>query len=308
LILITGGAGFIGANLARAMLPLGQRLRALDNLSSGRAEDLEGLPVDLQVGDIREPQAVAAAMDGVHTVIHLAAHTGVLDSVADPEFDLSINVMGTLNLLREAVRRGVARFIFASTGGAIIGQAEPPVHEEMVPHPISPYGAAKLAGEGYCSAFWGSYGLKTIALRFSNVYGPYSYHKGSVIAKFFRRIQAGEELIINGDGDQTRDFVYVADLCGAIIAALKAEVPYGQAIQLGTGRETGINELVGLMRQLVGEDGFPPVRHVPPPPGEVRRNFVSYARAAKYLGFTPQTDLLTGLKQTWAWFRAGGTG
>ena len=140
----------------------------------------------------------------------------------------------------------------------------PPVHEDMAPHPISPYGAGKLAGEGYCSAFWGSYGLKTISLRFSNVYGPFSYHKASVIAKFFRQVQLGEPLTVFGDGEQTRDFLYVGDLCQAIIRALEAPLPFGQAIQLGSGRETSINQLVGLLRQVVGETIFPPVRYAPP--------------------------------------------
>jgi UDP-glucose 4-epimerase len=301
-ILITGGAGFIGVNLVRALSRAGARIRVLDNLSAGRAQDLEGLPVQLLVGDIRDRQAVAAAMADAQVVIHLAAHTGVVDSVIDPETDLRVNVLGTLNLLQEAVSAGVDRFIFASTGGAIVGEVEPPVHEEMVPRPLSPYGAGKLAGEGYCSAFWGSYGLKTIALRFSNVYGPYSYHKGSVVAKFFRQVQAGKELTIYGDGEQTRDFVYVGDLCDAILAALPAELPYGRTLQLGTGRETSINQLVDLLRPVVG-DRLPPVRYAPPRAGEVRRNYVSLAQAAKWLNFSPKTDLLTGLRLTWEWFQ-----
>jgi UDP-glucose 4-epimerase len=300
--LITGGAGFIGVNLIRALSPVLGGIRVLDNLSSGRAQDLEGLPVDLIVGDIRDRQAVDASMDGVKLVIHLAANTGVVQSVADPGNDMAINVSGTLNLLLAAVRHRVERFIFASTGGAIVGEVNPPVHEEMPPRPLSPYGAGKLAGEGYCSAFWGSYGLKTIPLRFANIYGPYSYHKGSVIAKFFRQVRAREELIIYGDGEQTRDFLYVTDLCRAIISAVEGDLPYGQPIQLGTGRETSINNLVNLMRQVVGER-FPAVKYAEPRAGEVRRNFVSIARARKHLNFSPQTGLPEGLRQTWDWFR-----
>jgi UDP-glucose 4-epimerase len=300
--LITGGAGFIGTNLVRLLVQNGFQVRVMDDLSAGRARDLAGLPVELLVGDIRDARLASQAMAEVGVVVHLAAHTGVVDSVADPEPNLSVNVAGTLTLLQAAVRQKVERFIFASTGGAIVGQVTPPVHEEMLPRPISPYGAGKLAGEGYCSAFWGSYGLKTIALRFSNIYGPFSYHKGSVVAKFFRRVQAGRELTIFGDGNQTRDFLYVGDLCEAVLAAFQADLPFGEAIQLGTGRETSVNQLVDLMRRLLGAEQFPPARYEPARPGEVARNFVAIAKAERYLGFSPQTGLPAGLKQTWEWF------
>lgn len=305
LILITGGAGFIGVNLVRALAAEKADIRVLDNLSAGRAQDLNGLPVDLIVGDICHAETVAKAMSGVNVVVHLAADTGVVESVANPEHNLAINVLGTINLLQAAVRNKVERFIFASTGGAILGEVTPPVHEDMVPGPISPYGASKMAGEGYCAAFWGSYGLKTVALRFSNVYGPFSYHKGSVIAKFFRQIMAGKELTIYGDGGQTRDFVYVQDICEAIAAGLTADLPYGKPIQLGTGIETSINRMIELMGQVVGEGQFPPVRYAPTRPGEVQRNYVSIARARKCLGFSPTTDLLAGLTETWKWFQQG---
>ena len=304
--LITGGAGFIGSNLIRALSRPGVEIRVLDNLTSGRAEDLDQVPVELVVGDIRDRQVVDRVMAGVHIVIALAAHTGVVQSVENPAEDMSINVEGTLNLLDAARRRGVERFIFASTGGAIVGEAVPPVHEEMPPRPVSPYGAGKLAGEGYCSAFWGSYGLKTVPLRFSNIYGPFSYHKGSVIAKFFRQVQARQALTVYGDGEQTRDFLFVEDLCQAIIAAMTAELPFGEPIQLGTGQETTVNALAHLMRQVVGEHRSPPVRHAPARPGEVQRNFMNISRAQKFLHFAPTTDLPTGLRKTWEWFREQG--
>lgn len=301
--LIAGGAGFIGSNFIRAIPGGGTKIRVLDNLSSGRAQDLDKLPVELIVGDIRDRSLVDQTMAGVQIVVCLAAHTGVIQSVENPAADMSVNVEGTLNLLEAAVRHRVDRFIFASTGGAIVGEAEPPVHEEMPPRPLSPYGASKLAGEGYCSAFWGSYGLKTVPLRFSNIYGPFSYHKGSVIAKFFRQIQAHQELTVYGDGEQTRDFLYVEDLCRAILRAIQAELPFGQPIQLGTGRETSINDLVQEMRREVGEEHFPPVTYVPARPGEVQRNFVNISKARKYLDFDPTTDLITGLRKTWEWFQ-----
>jgi UDP-glucose 4-epimerase len=173
----------------------------------------------------------------------------------------------------------------------------------MAPHPISPYGAGKLAGEGYCSAFWGSYGLQTISLRFSNVYGPYSYHKASVVAKFLRQVQLGKPLTVFGDGEQTRDFLYVGDPCQAIVKSLEAPLPFGQAIQLGSGQEISINQLVALLRQVVGNKGFPTVTYASSRPGEVLRNYVSIDRAKQYLNFKPGTDLRTGLEKTWEWFK-----
>ncbi len=301
--LVTGGAGFIGSNLIRSLSGPDAEIRVLDNLVSGRAEDLDGLPAELVVGDIRDRELVDRVMAGVQIVVALAAHTGVVQSVENPAEDMSINVAGTLNLLEAARRHRVDRFIFASTGGAIVGEAVPPVHEEMPPRPLSPYGAGKLAGEGYCAAFWGSYGLKTVPLRFSNIYGPFSYHKGSVIAKFFRQVLDGQELTIFGDGEQTRDFLFVEDLCQAISAATIAEVPFGNPIQLGTGRETTVNDLVRQIRQVVGENQFPQVRHAPTRAGEVQRNYMNITRAKTFLHFQPTTDLLTGLQKTWSWFR-----
>jgi UDP-glucose 4-epimerase len=304
--LLTGGAGFIGANLIRHLAAPGVQIRVLDNLSGGCRTDLAGLPVELIQGDIRDVNLVNQAMAGVQAAIHLAAHTNVVESVKTPELNLETNVRGTFNLLQASVQNEVERFIFASTGGAIVGDVEPPVHEDMAPHPISPYGASKLAAEGYCSAFWGSYGLKTVCLRFSNVYGPFSYHKGSVIAKFFRQVQLGEPLTVFGDGEQTRDFIYVGDLCQGIIRALDAPLLFGQAIQLGSGRETSIIKMLGQLREVVGNHRFPPVKYAPSRPGEVQRNYVNIARAQKYLDFSPATDLRTGLQKTWEWFREKG--
>jgi UDP-glucose 4-epimerase len=301
--LVTGGAGFIGSNLIRHLAASDVCIRVLDNLSTGSREDLAGLPVEFIQGDIRDARVVDQAVQGCEVVIHLAAHTNVIESIKAPELNLKTNVQGTFNLLQASVRHRVKRFIFASTGGAIVGDVIPPVNEEMAPHPISPYGAGKLAGEGYCAVFWESYGLKTVCLRFSNVYGPYSYRKASVVAKFLRRIQLGQPLTIFGDGEQTRDFFYVEDLCQAVLQALNAPLPFGRAIQLGSGTEISINHLVDLLRRVVGEGGFPPVKYAAARPGEVLRNYVSLDRAQKYLAFSPATDLKAGLQKTWEWFQ-----
>ncbi len=300
-ILITGGCGFVGVNLIPALLKRSEHVRVLDNLSTGRREDAEALGVELVVGDIRNPSDVARSMEGVDEVIHLAAHTRVVDSIEDPRTNFEVNALGTLLLLQAAVKNGVKKFVMASTGGAILGEQPPPVHEEMVPRPLSPYGASKLTGEGYCSAFFGSYGLPTVALRFSNVYGPYSYLKASVVAAFYKRLLQGRPLVVYGDGNQTRDFLYSQDLVQAVLLALE-KAPGGEVFQIASGQETTVNDLVAIMREVVPDARFD-IEHQPPRRGEVLRNSCDIRKAKKALGYAPATDLRTGLKQTWEWFR-----
>ena len=300
--LVTGGCGFIGVNLTTRLVAQGGRVRILDNLSLGKREDVEPLGVDLQVGDIRDFAAIRKACDGIDTVVHLAAHTRVVESVTKPELNFEINAIGTMNVLRACRDAGVRKFIFASTGGAILGEQEPPVHEEMVPRPVSPYGASKLVGEGYCSAFFGSYGLNTVALRFSNVYGPYSYNKGSVVAQFFRNLAQKQPLVVYGDGEQTRDFLYVADLVEAILLADRAETP-GEVFQIASGRETSIRTLLDTMKKVLPDIPFD-IRYEPARAGEVSRNYASIEKARRMLGYDPKTKLDDGLKDTWRWFQS----
>ncbi len=298
--LVTGGCGFIGVNLIPRLIEQGVRVRVLDNLSLGRREDVEPLGVDLHVGDIRDPAAVAKACKGIDAVVHLAAHTRVVESLSDPQLNFDINAAGTLNVLEACRNAGIPKMIFASTGGAILGEQEPPVHEGMVPQPISPYGASKLAGEAYCSAYTGAYGLKTAALRFSNVYGPYSYHKGSVVAQFFRNLLRGEPIVVYGDGEQTRDFLYVADLVEAILLADKTE-PAGEVFQIASGRETSVRSLLEAMQAMLPERSFD-VRFEPARAGEILRNYANVEKARRILGFDPKTQLSEGLRKTWQWF------
>ena len=192
-ILITGGCGFVGSNLVEALQggPNAPEIRVFDNESLGKRDRRhEGLDVEFVSGDLRDAEAIRLAISGVDAVIHLAADTRVVDSVANPTHNFDVNVVGSFNLLMAMREAGVTRIINASTGGAIIGNAEPPVREEMVPSPLSPYGASKLAVEGYCSTFAHAYGFQATSLRFSNVYGPRSYHKGSVVATFFKKISS----------------------------------------------------------------------------------------------------------------------
>jgi len=299
--LVTGGAGFVGVNLVRLLATRGIRARVFDDLTHGRREDLAGLDAELVVGDIRDAAAVERALAGVELVVHLAAHTRVMDSIADPTGSFDVNVRGTLVLLEACRRRGgLRRFILASTGGAVLGDAVPPVHEGMPARPLSPYGASKLACEGYCSAYYGSYAIPTVALRFSNVYGPYSYLKGSVVPVFFKRILAGEPLVIHGDGAQTRDFLYVDDLCRAIVAAAERECS-GEVLHVGSGRETAIRDLADRMLTVTG---IPvPIERRAARTGEVGRNFACIDRARAVLGFVPAVSLEEGLLRTWDWFR-----
>jgi UDP-glucose 4-epimerase len=300
--LVTGGCGFIGVNLISRLATAGNRIRVIDDLSLGKKEDIGPFDVELHVGDIRDSALLQQLCRGVDAVVHLAAHTRVVDSIGDPRLNFEINAIGTLNVLQAARDCGVGKVIFASTGGAILGEQEPPVHEGMVPRPLSPYGAGKLAGEAYCSAFFGSYGLNTVALRFANVYGPHSYRKGSVVAQYFKNLIQEEPLVVYGDGRQTRDFVYVDDLVSAIMLADQADTP-GEVFQIASGRETSIQELLGVIRQVLPDCKFE-VRYEPARKGEIFRNYANIDKARRQLGFAPRVELSEGLRRTWAWFDA----
>lgn len=302
-ILITGGCGFIGANLIEHLSESGNYdITVLDNESLGTFSSIEDFAVRPIKGDIRDPDAVNDAMRGQDAVVHLAADTRVIESIDDPVLNFETNVNGSFNLLMSARQHDVARFVNASTGGAIIGEVEPPVHERMAPNPSSPYGASKLAVEGYCSAFFDAYGLSTASVRFSNVYGPRSIHKGSVVAAFFRRIRRGECLTIYGDGTQQRDYVYTSDLAEGIRLALESDVvgPY----QLGTGIPTTLNELTDMMQSIVGAKVPVIVDHVDFRAGEVRNTYCDISKARAELGYEPSTGLVDGLTATWDWFEA----
>jgi UDP-glucose 4-epimerase len=303
-ILITGGCGFIGINLI-AYLRHGDagHLTVLDNLSEGKKENLKEFDVEFVEGDIRDVALVERTMRGIDAVIHLAADTRVVDSVENPDYNFAVNVIGTYNLLSAARSHGIQRFVMASTGGAIVGEVTPPVREDMVPKPISPYGASKLCGEAYCSAFAGAYGIKTVCLRFSNVYGPRSFHKGSVIAHFFKQILQRENLKVYGDGEQTRDFVFVDDISTGIASALTIEKG-GSTYQLGTGVETSINGLIQLIQECTDDVSPVFITHAPTRKGEVLRNYCDISLARKELGYAPKLGLQEGLARTWEWFLA----
>jgi UDP-glucose 4-epimerase len=299
-VLVTGGAGFVGANLVRRLAGR-YDVRVLDSGVAGSANVLPA-GVELVTGDIRDGEAVADALAGVTAVVHLAAAGNVVESVQDPWANFDVNVRGSLQVLDGARAAGVERIVVASTGGALMGNAQGPVDESSVPRPLSPYGASKAAVEAYCHAYAGSYGLRSIILRFANLYGPFSAHKKGVVNSFFRALEHGEPLVVYGDGQASRDFMYVDDICSAIERALSADVPGGTTAHVATGVETSIDELATLCSLVAGRPGHP-LEHPAARAGEVERNVGSYQMARKLLGFEPSVTLREGLEATWRWYQ-----
>jgi UDP-glucose 4-epimerase len=323
--LVTGGCGFIGTSLIRRLAGDSRhRIRVLDNLSSGSRGALasvcafsEGpLPkaspteswgeqrIELIVGDILQEQQTLSAGCDIDVMVHLAANTGVGPSVDNPRMDCLVNVVGTLNALESARINRVKRFVFASSG-APVGECIPPIHEEIVPHPVSPYGASKLAGEAYCSAYFRTFGVETVALRFGNVYGPRSGHKNSVVAQFIRNALNGRPLEIYGDGHQTRDFVYIDDLVEAIVSASHVPNVGGEVFQIATASETSIGQLAMDLQVALGEAGIkqPTLNYTATRIGDVRRNYSDCTKAERLLGWKPSSSRLEGLRRTVEWFQ-----
>lgn len=300
-VLITGGAGFIGSNLARGLAGRGDRVRILDDFSIGQAAYLTGVPHDLVRGSLADPATVRSAVSGVDAIVHLAARAGIDDSVRDPLGTFETNVAWSVALLDAARLAGVRRFVFASSNAAA-GDHEPPSDETDLPHPLSPYGASKLAVEAYGQAYAATYGLAACALRFSNAYGSNSLHKRSVVAAWLRAALEGRPIEINGDGSQTRDFVHVEDLAAAVMAALAAPEAdiAGELFQAGTGVETTVGELADGIARAVGVPVE--IRHAPARVGDVQRNVARVDKAAAILGYRAAVPLADGLARTAAWF------
>lgn len=300
-ILITGGAGFVGSNLIaliRANNP-SINIRVIDNETLGSFSVLQPFGVEAVKADILDTTSVEKALVDVDAVVHLAADTRVIESIEDPDKNFQNNVVATFQLLQSMRKVGVKTLICASTGGAILGEAPSPVHEEMVPKPLSPYGASKLAQEGYCSAFAHLYDMKIANLRFSNVYGPLSIHKGSVVATFCRAILNDKPITIYGDGSQTRDYVFTTDLCQGIVNAIEKEV--SGVFQLGTGVPTSLNQLVTTLSEVTGVDITP--IYQPKRDGEILHTYCDISRAKQAIDYSPRVSVKAGLTATWEWFQ-----
>jgi UDP-glucose 4-epimerase len=259
---------------------------------------------ELIVGDILDEKFARKMTEGIDVVVHLAANTGVGPSIKNPRRDMEVNTIGTFNMLEAARQESVKKFIFASSG-APIGECQPAIHEEMAPHPVSPYGASKLAGEGYCSAYYRTFGIETIVLRFGNVYGPGSAHKDSVVAKFIRQAMHNETLEIYGDGQQTRDFIYIDDLIKAVLLATIRDGIGGQIFQIATFQETTIDEIGYIIKEIVEKETGKKARiiHTNPRPGDVFKNYSDISKAKNMLGYEPEFDLYTGLRKTFKYFK-----
>jgi len=302
--LVTGGAGFIGSNLTDALLERGDEVTVLDDLSTGRRENLDGAlaaGATLVELDIRDADEVndAVATAAPQTIFHLAAQIDVRKSVADPAFDASINVGGTANMLEAARIAGVERFVFVSTGGAIYGEGDGqrlPLPEDAPIAPMSPYGQSKFAAEGYLALYERLHGLSSVALRLGNVYGPRQDPLGEagVIAIFCGKLRAGERPTVFGDGSQTRDYIYVGDVVSAAVAAAdsKATGP----INVGTGVETDVLELARRLGELEGVEFEP--EEAAPRTGEVQRITIDPSRATSELDWRAEVELADGLRRT----------
>jgi UDP-glucose 4-epimerase len=301
--IVTGGAGFIGSHLVDALVARGDEVAVIDDLSTGRRENLEDAlskGAILREADIRDAARMRelVAAERPEVIFHMAAQIDVRKSVSDTAFDARINVEGTVNMLNAAREAGVRRFVNTSTGGAIYGEADVlPADENTPSRPLAPYGQSKYAAEGYCHLYARLHGMSTICLRYGNVYGPRQDPLGEagVIAIFCGKLLEGAQPTIFGDGTQTRDYIYVADVVDANLAAAASDAT--GSYNIGTGDETSVLDLVDALRPFANGRAFEP-EHAPPRPGEVQRNSLDAGRAREVLGWQARTDLGEGLRRT----------
>ncbi len=301
-ICITGGAGFIGSHIADAFVAQGHQVIILDDLSSGSKHNVPDV-AELVVADIRSDEAAQVLHDRkVDVLVHHAAQMDVRRSVENPAFDADVNLLGLLNLLEAARKTGVRQVVFASTGGAIYGEQDVhPADENHPARPVSPYGVAKLAGERYLYFYQCQYGLNVTCLRYANVYGPRQNPHGEagVVAIFMHKLLRDEQAVINGDGKQSRDYVFVGDVVKANVAAVGRSG--FDIFNVGTGIETDVNQLFSEVRRALGTGA--PAIHGDAMAGEQLRSSISSAKLRKHLGVSPDTPFADGIQQTAAWFK-----
>jgi len=304
--LVTGGAGFIGSNLVETLLAQGERVRVLDNFATGRRENLEPFvgKFELTEGDLRDFDQVREAVDGVDYVLHQGALGSVARSVDDPVTSNAVNVDGTINLLIASRDAGVKRVVYAASSSAYGDTPTLPKREDMAPQPKSPYAVSKLAGEHYCRAFYSVYGLETVALRYFNVFGPRQnplVRYAAVIPLFLSALLADEPPVLEGDGQQTRDFTFIGDCVRANLLACTAPKAPGETINIAGGQERGIISVLRLAQEITGKP-IEPVQN-PSRPGDVRRSLADITKARQLLGWEPQVPFEEGLRRTAEWIR-----
>ena len=308
--LVTGTAGFIGRSIAAALLARGETVRGIDSFITGKRSNLAGLEaMEFIEGDLADPATCAEACKGVEYVFHEAALASVPRSVADPAGTNLNCVTATLNLLVAAKEAGVRRVVYAGSSSAYGDTPTLPKREEMLPNPISPYAVAKLAGEHYMRAFNRVYGMETVVLRYFNVFGPYqdpTSHYSGVLAIFCRRMLAGEQPTIYGDGEQSRDFTYIDNVVDAnlLAAAAPAEKVAGQMMNTATGARITLNQTLEILCDLTGYAGKP--AYAEGRAGDIKDSLADISLAGELLGYKPTVDFREGLRRTVDWYRAGG--
>ena len=312
-ILITGGAGFIGGHIADALTASGHEIAIIDNLSTGERQNVPASARFFEI-DVTDATAVKAALEEFkpEAICHQAAQMSVSRSVREPDFDAEVNILGLVNVLKAAAEVGTERFVFASSGGVLYGEVTEPAPESTTPNPISPYGISKWAGERYLQFFSSEHGMNTVALRYSNVYGPRQNPHGEagVVAIFCTKMLAGEQARVNGDGKYIRDYVYVDDVVAANVKALTGNSTRFAAFNVGTGLPTDVNQLADVLKsscqQELKQRGksvvVPEVAHGPARAGDLRSNLISYEKIQTDLGWKPKTKVEDGLNVTATWF------
>jgi len=306
--LVTGIAGFIGSNIARALVERGEHVRGVDNLATGHRRNLEEIihQIEFHEGDLKDPSIAAQACSGVEYVLHQAALPSVPRSVADPRSSHDNNITATLNILLAARDAGVKRVVYAASSSAYGNTPTLPKEESMRPNPISPYAVAKLTGELYMQSFWRVYGLETVSLRYFNVFGPRQDAKSqysAVLAKFITSMLRGETPTIFGDGEQSRDFTYVDNVVQANLHACQAAASQaaGEVFNVATGDRITLNRVFDTLKELIGYDG--PAHYGPERGGDIKHSLADISRARAALGYEPTVDFKEGLRRTIAWYR-----
>jgi len=307
--LVTGGAGFIGSNLVRFLLGRGHEAVVVDDLSTGKRENMTDFldRIDFLEGDIRDRAVMDKAVAGCAAVFHEGALGSVPRSVEDPATSHDVNVNGTLTVLEAARAAGVRRVVFAASSSAYGNQVESPKHEGMVPLPVSPYAAGKVACECYLRAYAACYGMETLSLRYFNVFGPYQDPFGAyaaVIPAFVSRLLRGERPVVYGDGEQSRDFCYIDNVCEAnwLAANAPAEVCDGTVVNIACHHATSLNQILALLRELMNTDIDP--EYTDPRPGDVRDSLADVSLARKVIGYEPKVFFEEGLRKAIDWYTA----